>query len=300
MQFGLGIQSDKSPAEYVALAQLAEAGGFDVVSVYHDLLYQPAIVPLILIAQATERVRVGPAALNPYTLHPVEIAGQIAALDVVSKGRAYLGLVQGAWLDALGLREDRPLTALREAVTVIRRLFAGDRSGFAGERFTLAPDHGFKVEPLRREVPLLIGTWGRRTAAFAGEAGATELKLGGSANPDFVAVVREWIGSDDVGIVLGAVTVVDEDGDAARARARAAVELYLPVVGGLDPTLELARGEEPPLDSFVFAGTPAEVIEHVERAFAAGASRIEFGTPTGLTTARGVELLAERVLPHFR
>ena len=51
-------------------------------------------------------MRVGPAALNPYTLHPVEIAGQIAALDAVSNGRAYLGLVQGAWLDELGLHED--------------------------------------------------------------------------------------------------------------------------------------------------------------------------------------------------
>jgi 5,10-methylenetetrahydromethanopterin reductase len=233
-------------------------------------------------------------------LHPVEIAGQIAALDAVSNGRAYLGLVQGAWLDALGLAEDRPLTALREAVTVIRRLFAGDLGGFAGERFTLAPGQGFHYEPLRRDVPLLLGTWGRRTAAFAGEARAAELKLGGSANPELVPVMRDWIGSDAVGIVLGAVTVVDEDGDAARARARAAVELYLPVVAGRDPTLDLGPGDEPPLERFVFAGTPDEVIRHAERAFAAGASRIEFGTPTGLTTARGVELLTERVLPHFR
>jgi 5,10-methylenetetrahydromethanopterin reductase len=300
MRFGLGIQSDKSPAEYVELARLAEAGGFDVVSVYHDLLYQPAIAPLLLIAQATERVRVGPAALNPYTLHPVEIAGQIAALDLVSNGRAYLGLVQGAWLDALGLREDRPLTALREAVTVIRQLFAGNRGGFAGERFTLAPGHGFNYEPLRQDVPLLLGTWGRRTAAFAGEARAAELKVGGSANPELVPLVREWIGSEDVGIVLGAVTVVDEDGDAARARAAAAVELYLPVVASRDPTLELEPGEKPPLDRFVFAGTPDEVIAHAERAFAAGAARIEFGTPTGLTTVRGVELLAQHVIPHFR
>ena len=164
----------------------------------------------------------------------------------------------------------------------------------------LAPGQGFHYEPLRREVPLLLGTWGRRTAAFAGEVGAAELKLGGSANPDLVPVMRGWIGSDEVGIVLGAVTVVDEDGDAARARARAAVEPYLPIVAGRDPTLELGPDDEPPLDRFVFAGTPREVIRHAERAFAAGASRIEFGTPTGLTTPRGVELLAERVLPHFR
>ena len=186
MQFGLGIQSDKRPEEYAPLGRQAEAGGFDVVSVYHDLLFQPAIAPLLLIAQATERVRVGPAALNPYTLHPVEIAGQIAALDAISNGRAYLGLVQGAWLDELGLREERPLTALREAVAVIRKLFAGDRTGFAGERFTLAPGQGFNYEPVRRDIPLLLGTWGRRTAAFAGEARAAEVKLGGSANPDLV------------------------------------------------------------------------------------------------------------------
>ena len=57
-------------------------------------------------ARVTERIRLGPAALNPFTLHPYEIAGQIALLDSVSDGRAYLGLAKGAWLDRLGLEED--------------------------------------------------------------------------------------------------------------------------------------------------------------------------------------------------
>ena len=69
-------------------------------------------------ARVTERVRLGPAALNPFTLHPYEIAGQIAFLDAVSGGRAYVGLAKGAWLDRLGLDEERPLRALREAVGV--------------------------------------------------------------------------------------------------------------------------------------------------------------------------------------
>ena len=85
--------------------------GSTCVSVFHDLLYQPAIYPLLLIARATERVRLGPAALNPLTLHPVELAGQAAALDLASGGRAYLGLVAGAWLDRLGLDARRPLRA---------------------------------------------------------------------------------------------------------------------------------------------------------------------------------------------
>src|SRR3712207_5124724 len=175
-------------------------------------------------AGATERVRLGPAALNPYTLHPVEIAGQIAALDAASGGRAYLGLVRGTWLGELGIEAERPLVRLREAVEVVRRLLAGDRSGFSGEVFTLAPGAGLRYEPLRAEVPLLVGTWAPRLAAYAGTV-ADEVKVGGTANTDLVPVMRERIGNAGVGIVVGAVCVVDEDGAAARARARAEAAL---------------------------------------------------------------------------
>jgi len=91
-----------------------------VISVFHDLLFQPAIYPLLLIAGATERVRIGPAALNPSTLHPVELAGQAAALDLASGGRTYLGLVAGAWLD-------------------LARLCSGQRSAFASTSSCWSP-----------------------------------------------------------------------------------------------------------------------------------------------------------------
>ena len=87
-EVGLGLQSDRSLADYEALGRRAEAVGFDVVSVFQDLFFQPAIFPLLAVARVTERVRLGPAALNPQTLHPVEIAGQTAALDLASEGRA--------------------------------------------------------------------------------------------------------------------------------------------------------------------------------------------------------------------
>lgn len=297
MELGLGLQTDKRPEEYLALARLAEEGGFDVISVIHDLLYQPAIVPLVLIARATERVRLGPAGLNPYTLHPVEIAGQIAALDWVSGGRAYLGLVQGAWLDRIGLG-GRSLPALREAVEVVRRLLAGDRTGFQGERFRLAPGAGLCFQPLRSQVPLMIGTWGRRTAAWA--AGVVEeIKIGGCANPDMVRLMREWVG-DRARIVVGAVTVVADDGRAARERARAEVAMYLDVVRHLDPTLDLSPADPVPLDRFTLAGTPEEVAGQAGRLFEAGAARVEFGPPQGMTTGEGVRLLCRRVLPLLR
>ncbi|MEE3920510.1 LLM class flavin-dependent oxidoreductase [Micromonospora sp. BRA006-A] len=95
VEIGLGLQSDKPAGAYARLARAAEAHGLDVLTVFGDLMYQPPIFPLLEIAQATERVRLGAACLNPYSMAPYEIAGQLAALDLASHGRAYLGLARG-------------------------------------------------------------------------------------------------------------------------------------------------------------------------------------------------------------
>jgi 5,10-methylenetetrahydromethanopterin reductase len=212
------------------------------------------------------------------------------------------------------------VTAVREAWEVVRRLLRGDDGGFAGSRFSLPAGRRLRYPVRRPAVPLLVGAWRPGLAALAGEI-ADELKVGGSANPAMVAVARERLGSDRPGIVLGAVTVVDEDGERARARVRRELALYLPVVGPLDPT----AGVDPELfarlgsleregrldeaaalipdavvDRFAFAGTPEQVAAHAREVLGAGALRVEFGPPHGLDTAVGVRLLAERVSPLVR
>ncbi len=328
-EVSVAFQSNKRAAEYAALARRVEGYEFDAVSVYGDLMFQPPIGPLLIMAQVTTQIRLGPASMNPYTLHPVEIAGQIALLDAVSGGRAYLGLSRGAWLDSLGIVQTKPITTMREAVAVMRHLLGKKRASFDGAVFRLSEYHVLQYDVGRADIPLTIGTWGPQLAAVAGEI-ADEVKIGGSVNPAMVPVMREWIAvgarqmgrdADAVGIVLGAVTVVDEDGAAARRRAKEEVARYLPTVASLDPTVSvdpelLARIEravqegdrqaaaalipDDLLHPFAFAGSPAEVIAHAEAIFAAGASRIEFGTPHGLTDARGIQLLGEKVLPALR
>ena len=76
----IAFQTDKPLAAYGPLAHAAEAYGFDGVSVYNDLLYQPAWLPLLEMARHTRRVWLGPAAVNPFTCHPLTIAGNIASL----------------------------------------------------------------------------------------------------------------------------------------------------------------------------------------------------------------------------
>jgi 5,10-methylenetetrahydromethanopterin reductase len=321
----VAFQTNKTPAEYAALARLVDGYGFDVVSVYNDLLFQPALGPLLWMAPHLKRARIGPAVLNPYTVHPVEIAGQVALLDLATRGRAYLGLGRGAWLDALGLETRRPVETLREAVLLVRHLLARRPEAFEGAIFRRAAGASLRYQPHRADVPIMLGTWGPRTARLAGEV-ADEIKVGGSANPALVGHLRPAIEaglaragrpSGAVGVCLGAVTVMDEDRDAARALARREVALYLPVVAPLDPTMTdhdwLARVtaaavrrdygaverdiSDAVLDRFAFAGNPADVARQVEALVDGGATRVEFGTPHGIDPVRGIRLLGERVLP---
>lgn len=327
-QLSIAFQTDKALSAYGPLAAQAEAYGFDGVTVYNDMLYQPAWLPLLEMARATQRVRLGVAAVNPFTCHPINIAGNIALIDEASLGRAYLGMARGAWLDFVGIEPKRTVTALAEALAAVRHLLRRDPAPLPGELFPLAGGDALRWEIARPELPFLLGTWGAQTIR-ACIAEISEVKIGGSANPDVIAYFRGVIDgaarqagvTRAIDIVIGAVSVVDEDGAAARARARREVALYLPVVAELDPTLQVdpelmarlrdaaarydfaAAGaliSDELLARFAFAGMPDDLADHAERLFAAGASRVEFGTPHGLTTQDGLRLLGERVLPQVK
>ena len=104
----------------------------------------------------------------------------------------------------------------------------------------------------------------------------------------------------------------------ARSLARREVARYLPVVAPLDPTVDIrpetltrmadlvlhgdidraaALVPDDILDRFAFSGTPAQIAEQANALFEAGATRVEFGTPHGLSGAEGIRLLGEHVLP---
>ena len=325
----VAFQTDKPLSAYGPFAQIVENFGFAGVSVYNDMLYQPAWLPLLEIARHTKRVRIGPAAVNPFTCHPINIAGNIALIDEASHGRAYLGLARGGWLDFLGLRPQRPIMALREAFGCIRHLLSQSTDPYEGKVFSLAGGEALRWKIRRPELPFLLGTWGPHTLAACVEEVA-EVKLGGTTNPTAVAQMRAAITegagqarrqADEIGLVVGAVTVVDTDGKAARDLARREAALYLPIIASLDPSLaiepallvriktatdvydfERAGGyiSDDLLQRLAFAGTPDQVADQAAALFEAGARRVEFGTPHGLTTAEGLRLLGERVLPVLR
>jgi 5,10-methylenetetrahydromethanopterin reductase len=323
----IAFQSDKTAASYVALAKLVNQFAFDVVSVYCDAPYHPSYGPLLLMAPHIHRARLGPAAVSPFRIHPIDIAASTALLTDLAGGRGYIGLARGAWLEEHGIQEaDRPLTAIREAVAIIRMLLSGSSGGYQGRIFQIAP-HVHAPYPLPdAPLPLMIGTWGQKLAGIAGEI-ADELKVGGSSNPDLVPVVRSWIARGEsqagrepgsVKLVIGSVTVVDPDRQLARELAREKVALYLPVVAPLDPTLQVEPGllvrlrsagqqgdwrsagrliSDDLLDRFCIAGDAGDIVRQVEELYDSGVDRVEFGTPHGVDQAAGISILGSKVIP---
>jgi 5,10-methylenetetrahydromethanopterin reductase len=325
----IAFQTDKTPAQYRELAQLVNRYGFDVVSVYGDAPFQPSFGPLMLMAPYLEQARLGPACVAPSRMSPVDMAGNVALLDHLTSGRAYLGIARGAWLERHGIRElTPPIAAVRESVEIVRRLLSGSEGPYTGSVFHLESNVRLPYPVYRPYVPILIGTWGHKLGAIAGQL-ADEVKLGGCANPDMIPVMQRWIAEGEqqagrpvgsVGVVVGAVTVVDPDSRPAKDLVKRDLALYLPVVAGLDPTVPIdpdllarigalvkahqndqaaALISDDVLAKFALAGSPEEVLTQTQALFEAGARRVEFGTPHGIRPQDGIRLLGERVLPYL-
>ncbi|HVQ76013.1 MAG TPA: LLM class flavin-dependent oxidoreductase [Candidatus Binatia bacterium] len=176
-------------ADVRAAALEAETAGFDGVWTWDHLRDTDgdggpgtveAWTTLTGLAEATRRVALGPLVLNVHNRHPGLLANMAATLQQVSSGRLLLGIGAGgnrgtpyaAEQEMLGLAvEADAARAARtaEAIQVMRRLWAGDASAFAGAHYRLARPAGYlRAEP---PPPVIVGGFGPRMAAIAGRHG---------------------------------------------------------------------------------------------------------------------------------
>jgi F420-dependent oxidoreductase-like protein len=156
----------------IAQAQEAEAAGFDSVFVM-DHFYQLPMLgtpdqPMLEsyttlggLAAATERVQLGTLVTGNTYRNPALLAKAITTLDVISRGRAILGIGTG-WFELehhqlgfeFGTFTDR-FNKLEEALQIILPMIKGERPTFSGESAVVEPR-------FRNHIPLLIGGSGEK------------------------------------------------------------------------------------------------------------------------------------------
>src|SRR4051794_3591880 len=126
MQFGFTLKPENTLERTVALARQAEAAGFSAGWLFDShVLWRDPYPLLTLMAEATERLRLGTCVTNPGTREPSVTASLLATLDELSGGRMDLGIGRGDSARR-GLREP-PLSRAetQKAVPGIRAPRAG-------------------------------------------------------------------------------------------------------------------------------------------------------------------------------
>jgi alkanesulfonate monooxygenase SsuD/methylene tetrahydromethanopterin reductase-like flavin-dependent oxidoreductase (luciferase family) len=176
--FGVFVPPLAQQADAVlALARRADEAGLDLVSV-QDHPYNPqfldSLTLLTTIAATTSRVRVFPNVANLPLRPPAVLAREVAALDILSGGRAELGIGAGAFWDAIeamgGPRRSagESVAALREAIGVIRALWTPGRGArLTGDHYSL---HGAKPGPFPvHDIGIWVGAYKERMLRLTGE-----------------------------------------------------------------------------------------------------------------------------------
>jgi 5,10-methylenetetrahydromethanopterin reductase len=332
VRFGIRFNSDSGPVrEIVRYAQLAEELGFDDFWYCQDLMKRDAWVVLTAVAAATSRIRVGTCIVNPFSASPAEIAMAAATLQEFSDGRFVLGIGPGdpPYLEWVGLRQRRPATGLAEAVTILRRLLAGEAAGEPGEVFAgWRPDARLRFAPPAQPVPIYIGGQGPRVLELMGELADGGLPI--LFPPETIDAVRARVaagaaragrsleGFDLAACVWWSLAETRREaedalrylaayyGPSLRAETLAPIGLtpedFAPVraawaAGDMGRAMAALT---PQMFRLAIYGAPDEMVERLRWLAARGVTQINIGPPLGPDPLTALRRTGERVLPLLR
>ncbi|MEX2704085.1 MAG: LLM class flavin-dependent oxidoreductase [Candidatus Freyrarchaeum guaymaensis] len=160
-------------------AKKAEQCGFESLWYADHLTILPptgriydAFVFLTTMALNTKRLTLCTGVSDPHRRHPVVMAHILATLDVVSNGRAMVGIGAG---EAMNLRmynidARKPVSKMREFIEVMRLLWKEDRVNYDGEFFQMR-DAFLQLRPVQETIPIYVAANGPKSRRLAGEIG---------------------------------------------------------------------------------------------------------------------------------
>src|SRR5258708_7025131 len=325
MRFSVRFNNDLEVSAYPRLAQAAEQAGFDQFWVSDDLFLRSVWIILAAVAQATTRIQVGTGIVNPYTMHPAEMAMAAGAVDELSGGRFCLGISSGAsdFLNWIGTFPTQPVTAVADSVRTLRSLFAGDvpeTTGWTREAYLRFPT---------RQIPIYIGAMSPAMLRTIGRIADGGLPL--LFPPEHFATAMGFIreGLDQAERSVNEVDVaaciwcsVSTDRQAAEDVLKDKIAYYGHALSPLIlQQLGVDRREFEPIERAIMVdrdvpkarqmvtpamlrigivGTAQDLIPRLEALVDMGARHLSFGPPLGPDPLAAIEILGKEVLPRFR
>ena len=320
---GILLHGSTSPADLTDLCRFVEASGFSELWVSEDYFMLAGFSSAALALQATGRVQVGLGIVSSVVRHPAVTAMETATIAGAFPGRFHVGIGHGvpAWTKQMGLFPKSQLQVMKQTVTSIRRLLAGE---------TLSESGHFQFDQVRLEhpvanVPLYTGVTGPKSLMLSGEI-ADGTILSALAGPKYVnwarQITSEAAKAADVDGVHRLPTYVlysiSKNRDEARAIAKATAAFYLFAMGptaltnayGINDDLAdmINRGgagqvekdmPEEWLDWLTICGEPAECAERIGALYRAGATSVILAPIPAETLRKQIELTAKEVLPRI-
>lgn len=284
-----GVAPDELFERVAAQAVAAEQAGFDTVFVMDHFFQLPMLGPpdqemfesytlLGALAARTKRVRLGTLVTGVTYRHPAHLAKAVTALDVISAGRALLG-IGAAWFElehnSLGF-EFPPLKVryehLVDALEICRGMFTQQSTTYRGTHHSV--ENAFNSPaPINGSIPIMIGGQGERrtfrlAAEYADELNTTASFADLPRKLDALAGHLADVGRERSNITVTPLTtlVVAPTHDAARAQLDARLQ-----ASGLDlATVEADPAMSAMLLGRMVWGDPDEVVARVQDVMALG------------------------------
>jgi 5,10-methylenetetrahydromethanopterin reductase len=185
----LAVSVGVSPRQELAAwaeqaAQLEDEGLDRLWLIDSQLAMKDVHAGLLVAAQRTRRLTLGPGVTNPLTRHPTVTAGAMAALAEVSGGRALLGL--GAGDSAVYGVGWKPATVARveEAIRFFRAVLSGGEGSWEGR--------AYRLPHAAARIPVYLAASQRRMCRLAGMA-ADGVILMGPADAQYVRRQVGWV-----------------------------------------------------------------------------------------------------------
>jgi F420-dependent oxidoreductase-like protein len=294
MRFGLQIpnfNAGESPGdlfgEVVARAAAAEETGYESVWVMDHFYQLPAMggpsQPMLdsytllgALAARTERLRLGAMVTGVTYRNPAHLAKIVTTLDVISGGRAILG-IGGAWYDVEheGLGFEFPpvgerLDRLEEALQICRAMFTEEAPSFEGRHYRIREARNVPRPVQSGGPPILVGGGGeRRTLKLVAQYADLCNIFGDPATVAHkVEILRRHctdVGRDPADVTVSRLSTLVLTANAAET---AATKDFLRQVTGEEPS-----GSD--------VGTLDDLVVRMEELAAAGVDYCIFNMPTG-------------------